>query len=171
MLNKISYLLDDKGISIRQLSKDLDLSYSHAYKIVNRKDLSKVQAGTLVSIANYLEVEFDELYKGEPGMFEKLLQIAKKEVQEEMDLVGYIDNSDYTERFADQLAYKLASEALKDEDETEVEELRDDLLEEINEYMKLTYNLDYKVNERGDYQGCYYENKDGLEKWRAFFEE
>jgi len=170
MLNNILRLLNEKGISIIQLSRDLDLSYSHAHKLANRKDLSKVQVGTLINVANYLEVELEELYKGEPGMLEKLLQNMEKEVKEEMDLVGYIDNSDYTERFADQLAYKLASEALKDEDETEVEELRDNLLEEINEYMERTYNLDYRVNERGDYQGCYYENKDGLAKWEKFFE-
>lgn len=68
MKNNILNILNEKKISIRQLSKDLDLSYSYTHGLVNREDLSTVQVGTLLNIANYLEVDITKLYEGEKKM-------------------------------------------------------------------------------------------------------
>lgn len=68
MENNILNILNEKGISINKLSKDLDLSYSYTHGLVNREDLNTIQAGTLLNIANYLDVDITKLYKGEGKM-------------------------------------------------------------------------------------------------------
>ncbi len=67
--NNIQNLLQDKEVSIRRLSKELDLSYSLAHDIVNRADLGATQLGTLVKIADYLKVGISDLYLLLEGSF------------------------------------------------------------------------------------------------------
>ena len=77
-------------------------------------------------------------------MLEKLLRIAKGEVEKEIDL--------YYEK------------------EGEIEELSEALLEEIETHMKKKYKHDGSVDDSGAYTGCYYKNKDGLKNWREVIE-
>lgn len=107
-------------------------------------------------------------------MLNNLLGLVKAEVEKEMDRVGFVDDSDNYERFLDNLAKELAEkELLQDSDdidlyyekEGDVEELAEELLEEIEVYMKNTYKEKGSCNDRGNYLGCYYKNKEGLKNW------
>ena len=61
--NNIKNILEEKNISIRQLSKDLDFSYSFAHNLVNRDSLEATQLGTIIKIAVYLDVSIEKLYR------------------------------------------------------------------------------------------------------------
>lgn len=65
MKNNILDILNEKNISIRQLSKDLELSYSYTHGLVNREHLNTIQVGTLLNISNYLDVDITKLYERE----------------------------------------------------------------------------------------------------------
>lgn len=54
-LHKVSALLKDKGITTYRLSKDIDISMAHAYRIMNNKCLD-VKVSTLLKLSRYLEV-------------------------------------------------------------------------------------------------------------------
>lgn len=112
-------------------------------------------------------------------MLNNLLEMAKVEVSKEMDRAGFIDDSDNCDRFLDKLAKELAEkELLKSNDDIElyyekegdVEKLYEKLLEEIKSYLKNTYKEAGSCNDRGDYTGCYYENKKGLKNWNELSE-
>ena len=61
--NNIKDLLDKQGKSIRGLSKHLETSYSNAWKLVNKGSLEATQLETVVRVAEYLEVDIQDLYK------------------------------------------------------------------------------------------------------------
>ena len=61
--NKIEEILNEKEISIRQLSLGTGLDYAHAHKIVKRKDLWNINLATLEKIAQFLQVPITDLYK------------------------------------------------------------------------------------------------------------
>ena len=61
--NNIKNILSERNISIRKLSRDLEMSYSNAYNLVNRKNLYDTKLGTLIEIAQYLNVDINKLYK------------------------------------------------------------------------------------------------------------
>ena len=61
--NNIKNILSGRNISIRKLSRDLEMSYSNAYNLVNRKNLYDTKLGTLIEIAQYLNVDINKLYK------------------------------------------------------------------------------------------------------------
>jgi hypothetical protein len=74
MKNNIKKLLDNKvwvnefgeekkGISINKFANDLDMYYKTAFALVKREDLSDTKMGTLQKVAEYLEVNVEELYK------------------------------------------------------------------------------------------------------------
>ena len=105
-----------------------------------------------------------------------LLQKAEVKVQEEIKRVGFIDDSDDTDRFLDNLAQELAKEEiLKDnedidfyyEKEGEIEELQEELLEEIKDKIMSKYNS-FSTCENGHYAGCYYEIDKEFNNWDEF---
>lgn len=103
-----------------------------------------------------------------------MLEKAKIKIIEEIDKQGFIDNSDNTDRFLDKLARGIVEqEVLKGSDdielyyekESEIEELTEDLLEKIKDYMNKNYNRKGLLEESGDYQGCYYKTIKDFIKW------
>ena len=94
-----------------------------------------------------------------------LLQRAEVKVQEEIKRVGFIDDSDNTDRFLDNLSRELAEEEILKgnedidfyyEKECEIEELQEELLEEIKDKIMSKYNR-FSTCENGRYAGYYYE--------------
>lgn len=168
MKNKIKYILEEKAISIRRLSVDLNTPYAATYNLVNRKDLKTTQLGTLVDVAKYLNVEITELYMEEENIMNELIEIAKKAVNKEMEKVGYIDNSDSTDRFVDTLVAEYVERSF---DEDEADDAKEELTEALIDYLDETYEKAGEADEVGNYKGCYYENEKGLAEWEKFFEE
>lgn len=62
MKNNIKKIIEERGISILQLSNKIDMAYSTTHKIVNRKSLSNTQLETLIKVAEALETDVDNLY-------------------------------------------------------------------------------------------------------------
>jgi len=112
-------------------------------------------------------------------MLGKLLSLAKVEIEKEMDRVGYIDDSDNNERFLDSLAKELVKKEILQgndnidlyyEKESEIEELSEELLDLIKEFVVNNYDSEGNTDDRGNYSGCYYKDKKGLKKWSEFGE-
>lgn len=91
-----------------------------------------------------------------------ILEQTKKEISAEMDRAGYIDESDDNERFIDELTKKHTEENEKLD--------FDEVLEMVDDYMKKTYKRKGSSDDGGHYAGCYYKDKQGLEKWNGFNE-
>ena len=92
-------------------------------------------------------------------MLNKILEDAKFKIEEEINAVGFIDDTDGADRFIDNLARKY---------EEEYDELEfDELLEMLEDYMKKTYKRKGSCDETGHYAGCYYKEKEGLKKWES----
>lgn len=106
-------------------------------------------------------------YKNKIGgvrmMKKELLEKAKKEIEKEMNRVGYIDDSDLTDRFLDNLAYELTM------NNGEIDQ--DELLETIKDEIMIEYNKIGFINERGDYTGCYYKDIKDAIKWANNWQE
>lgn len=62
-LNNIKSLLEKQDLSINKMATDLGMAYKVAHDLVNRDDLSTTQFGTLLKVADYLNVSIEELYK------------------------------------------------------------------------------------------------------------
>jgi len=92
----------------------------------------------------------------------RILKEAEKEIEKEMNKKGYIDDSDNTDRFLDELIENLSNED---------EELKKFLLEKIEEIMYKKYNKIGSMNERGDYAGCWYKDKKHAVLWAGFWQE
>lgn len=88
----------------------------------------------------------------------KLLQKAEVKIQEEIKRAGFIDDSDNTDRFLDNLAQELAKED---------EELQEELLNEIKNKIMSKYNC-FSTCESGHYAACYYEIDKEFETWDEF---
>ena len=119
-------------------------------------------------------LEYVRETKKEDVNMKKLLQKARKKVEEEMKRVGFIDDSDNSDRFLDNLSQKLAKEeVLKGnenidfyyEKEDEIEQLQEKLLEEIRDKIMGKYNRFYECK-NGQYIACFYETIDGLKAWK-----
>lgn len=109
-------------------------------------------------------------------MLEKLLGLAKVEIEKEMNRLGYIDDSDNTDRFLDNLARELAKEEILKgnedidfyyEKEFEIEELQEELLKEIKDKIMSKYNS-FSTCENGHYEACYYEIDKEFNDWDEF---
>lgn len=61
--NNIGNILDEKRISIRELSIGINMDYAGTHRLVNRTNLNTTTLGTLIKIAEYLNVEIQDLYK------------------------------------------------------------------------------------------------------------
>ena len=90
-------------------------------------------------------------------MLEKLLGKARAAIIEEMNRVGYIDDSDLTDRFLDNLAYELTV------DNEGIDQ--DELLEAIKDEIMIEYNKIGFVNDAADYTGCYYKDVKDAIRW------
>lgn len=104
----------------------------------------------------------------------KLLKKADLKIREEMKRVGYIDDSDNSDRFLDDLSQKLAIEKiLKGSNEIElyykkeheIEQLQEKILQKIKNEIMNKYNR-FHTNKNGYYEGCYYETSDALKAWK-----
>lgn len=168
MKNMIKYILEEKEISIRRLSVDLNTPYAATYKLVNRKDLKATQLGTLYDVAKYLNVEITALYMEEENIMNELIEIAKKAINKEIEKVGYIDNSDNADRFVDTLVAEYVERSF---DEDEADDAKEELTEALVDYLDEAYEKAGEADEAGNYKGCYYVNEKGLAKWEKFFEE
>ena len=101
----------------------------------------------------------------------EILQKAKVKIQEEMDKLGFIDDSDNADRFLDNLIQELAEEILGDNEEDIDYELQEELLEEIKEFMNKHYKRIYSLK-RGHYTAFYYDankNFNSLEEFYDYF--
>ncbi len=90
-------------------------------------------------------------------MLEKLLEKARKEIEKEMNRVGYIDDSDLTDRFLDNLAYELTMNNEKID--------QDEVLAAIKDEIMIEYNKIGFVNDAADYTGCYYKDVKDAIRW------
>lgn len=61
--NKIKEILEDKNISILELSKKIDSAYRNLYELVNGDYLDSKTFGKIADIADYLDVEIEDLYE------------------------------------------------------------------------------------------------------------
>jgi len=113
-------------------------------------------------------------------MLKKLLQKAEVKIQEEIERFGFIDDSDYADRFLDNLALELVKEEILKgnedinfyyEKEYEIEELQEELLKMIKDEVMINYDSIGTTNERGDYSGCWYKDLKGLVNWADTWQE
>lgn len=63
IVNKISYAIDSREISIKELSRRLEMDYASTHHLVRRKDLGDTKLRTLVAVAKVLDIEVSELYE------------------------------------------------------------------------------------------------------------
>lgn len=105
-----------------------------------------------------------------------LLKKADLKIQEEIRRIGFIDDSDNTERFLDNLSQELAEKEIlrgnEDigfyyENEYKIEELKEQLLEEIRNKIMSKYNRFY-THKNGQYIACFYETSDALKAWKSY---
>lgn len=60
--NNIKNVIEEKNVSIREISKMLGMSYSNTYLLVNKEYIDKTHFITILKIAEYLDVTVSELY-------------------------------------------------------------------------------------------------------------
>lgn len=65
MVNNVKKLLEEKKISLYRLSEDTDITYSTIYDLAQRESLMGTSLRILDKIAEYLEVDVEDLYKEE----------------------------------------------------------------------------------------------------------
>lgn len=91
-MNNIKDLLDKRNISIRQMSKDLDLAYSVAHKIATRDSIETIALGRIAKIADYLEVPIQKLYEGDNQMLKNIIKELEELKGEEFTVLE-MDNA------------------------------------------------------------------------------
>lgn len=115
----------------------------------------------------------------EVKMLNLILEYTEHDIKEEMNSKGYIDDSDNQDRFLDNSVEENTKIAvlgdnddigLYYENEGLIEELKEEALKNIQKYMSKNYKEKGSVNDRGDYTGCYYKNKEGLKNWKKSME-
>jgi hypothetical protein len=119
--------------------------------------LGKFQRGGKSSLTLNLLKQEKNYILGGIKMLEKLLGKARAAIIEEMNRVGYIDDSDLTDRFLDNLAYELTV------DNEGIDQ--DELLEAIKDEIMIEYNKIGFVNDAADYTGCYYKDTKDAIRW------
>ena len=60
--NNIEDILNKKNISIKKLGEDLNITYKGIHNLVKREYLDSTIFGTLLKVADYLDVDIKELY-------------------------------------------------------------------------------------------------------------
>ena len=85
----------------------------------------------------------------------KVLELIKNEIENEMQVAGFLEDSDDTERAYESIIEKM----IEDRDEREEAE------KEIRAWMKQTYEQYGSCDETAHYAGCFYKNSQGLKRW------
>jgi hypothetical protein len=85
----------------------------------------------------------------------KVLEVIKKEIEKEMQEVGFLEDSDNTERTYE----ALISSMIEDEDNREEAE------KEIRAWMLQKYKKYGSCDKTAHYAGCFYKNSHGLKRW------
>ena len=85
----------------------------------------------------------------------KVLEVIKKEIEKEMQEVGFLEDSDETERTYE----ALISSMIEDEDNREEAE------KEIRAWMLQKYKKYGSCDKTAHYAGCFYKNSQGLKRW------
>ena len=105
MTNNILKIIKDKGISIKRLSEDLEMDYSATHKLATRDNLATTQLGTVIKVANYLNVDIKKIYtrKGENEMKKYYVNFGtgagNQEVETVEDGMAYAgENASYTQQ-------------------------------------------------------------------------
>lgn len=107
----------------------------------------------------------------------KLLEIAKKEIDYEINRIGFIDHSDSIDRFLDNITQELAkNEILKFnqdlkayyENEYKIQELQEKLLQEIENNILTNYNFYSTTDINRNYNCCYYKADKEFNSWDEF---
>ncbi len=62
MKNNIDKILKQKGVSIRKLSFGIKMDYSNTHDLVRRESLKKTHPSTLLKVAEFLDVDIEDLY-------------------------------------------------------------------------------------------------------------
>lgn len=60
--NNIKKILEKKDVSIRQLSKAINMDYANTHNLVNREKLDDTKGKTLAMLAEYLEINVEDLW-------------------------------------------------------------------------------------------------------------
>lgn len=97
-------------------------------------------------------------------MMEDLALDAQEAIDEEMDRVGFIDDSDNIERFLDTLAEGLLAEIDKDFDNTDL----DWLTYEMKELMAEKYGKIGECDKAANYSGFFYKSDERFETIEEF---
>ena len=107
-----------------------------------------------------------------------ILKDAELRIKNEMEKVGFICDSDNTDRYLDNLSKDLAKEKiLKGNDdidlyykyETEIEELAETILNEIKENIMCKYKKIYRNKDNGDCELFYYNADVDFESIEEFY--
>lgn len=61
--NNIKKVIRGKKVSINQLAEGINMHYSTAHILVHRNNLRETHLGTLVDIAEFLDVEITDLFE------------------------------------------------------------------------------------------------------------
>jgi hypothetical protein len=85
----------------------------------------------------------------------KVLELIKNEIENEMQVSGFLEDSDDTERAYESIIKKM----IEDEDSREEAE------KEIRAWMKQTYKQYGSCDKTAHYAGCFYKNSQGLKRW------
>ncbi len=85
----------------------------------------------------------------------KVLEVIKKEIEKEMQEVGFLEDSDETERTYE----ALISLMIEDEDKREEAE------KEIRAWMLQKYKKYGSCDKTAHYASCFYKNSKGLKRW------
>lgn len=60
--NNIKIILEEQGLSVNKLSKEIGLTYHATHSLVNRKYLNETKMINIVKVAKVLNVKIDELF-------------------------------------------------------------------------------------------------------------
>lgn len=63
MKHNLKSILENRNISILELSRMTGIDYKTLYLLVNKKDLSEVRMKSLNKIANVLDITIDDILK------------------------------------------------------------------------------------------------------------
>ncbi|MTI47864.1 MAG: hypothetical protein FH761_08485 [Firmicutes bacterium] len=90
----------------------------------------------------------------------EILEKSSEKIENEINRLGYIDDTDECDRFLDNISKECEDVYGIDFDE---------ILEMLTNHMKKTYKKKGSCDKTGHYSGCYYKNREGLKAWENSF--
>ncbi|SCI66381.1 Predicted transcriptional regulator [uncultured Clostridium sp.] len=91
VLQRISELRLQKGVSEKQMSREIGRSASYLSAMINNKSLSSL--ATLIEICDYLEVTLEEFFSADyenPVRVNRLVAQARRLTDEELDMLTHL---------------------------------------------------------------------------------